>query len=68
VKHWLPVIIGLLLIAGCEGELDTGYKPKKLGVSPEERRGYYAPQFSPEAEQALQGDKEKAALHKPTGY
>jgi hypothetical protein len=39
----------LLLAAGCGSELETGYKPQKIGVSDEERRAYYAAPFSPDA-------------------
>ena len=46
----IPVIALLLLAAGCSNELETGYKPKALGVTSEERKAYYAPAFSPEAQ------------------
>lgn len=50
MKHATLLIIGsMLLLAGCNAELETGYKPKKLGVSDEERRAYYAAPFSPES-------------------
>lgn len=68
VRKLSLVIFGLALVAGCSSELETGYKPKKLGVGPEERRGYYAPQFSPAAAQAQQGDAEAAKMRRPTNY
>lgn len=63
VKHLLPLILTLLgtaILVGCKSELDTGYKPKKLGVSNEERRAYYAPAFSPESQAGQkEGDSSK---------
>lgn len=37
------------LLFGCGSKLDDGYEPRKLGVSPEVRRSYYADPFTPEA-------------------
>ena len=39
---------------GCSSKLETGYKPRLLGSSPETRRGYYAQPFTPEAKKARQ--------------
>ena len=50
------LIIGSLLAVGCQSELETGYKPKKLGVTEEERRAYYAAPFSPESAAATEGN------------
>ena len=36
----------LLLLAGCQPELETGYKPRPLNASEADRRSYYAPAFS----------------------
>jgi hypothetical protein len=46
----------LLLVcgaAGCNSKLETGYEPVKLGtLTPAERRGLYAPDYSVEARAA----------------
>jgi hypothetical protein len=50
------VIIGLsaagLLACGCSEKLETGYEPRRLGISSAERRAYYALPYSPEANAA----------------
>lgn len=43
------LLLSVCLLVGCGSSLETSYKPKKLGVSDDERRGYYAPEFTPEA-------------------
>ena len=40
---------GAMIAGGCSSTLETGYKPRLLGSSPETRRGYYAEPFTPEA-------------------
>jgi hypothetical protein len=60
------VAIGFLALAmaGCSAKLETGYEPVKLGsLTPAERRGLYAEEFSPEAREAQQ----EAAKDKQTG-
>ena len=45
-------LLGLSLLAGsggCSSKLETGYEPRALGVSPAERKGYYASPYTPEA-------------------
>ena len=68
LKHSLPLLLialGLAALGGCKAELETGYKPKKLGVSEEERRAYYAPAFSPESQAGLkEGDSGKNKFHR----
>ena len=55
----------LIVICGCNTRLETGYEPTKLGsMSPTERRGLYAEEFSPEARAA----QEEAAKNKQTGF
>jgi hypothetical protein len=44
--------------AGCSSKLETGYKPRLLGSSPEVRRGYYAEPFTPEAKRAKQYEQD----------
>jgi hypothetical protein len=41
-------------IAGCSDKLETGYEPRALKATAAERRGYYAPAFTPEAAAAAQ--------------
>jgi len=66
VKRGTLLIIGFLLLAGCQSDLETGYKPKKLGVSDEERRGYYAAPFSPESAAAGEGKANVTKARIPT--
>jgi hypothetical protein len=42
-------IAAILLLVGCEPKLETGYKPRALNSTPDERRAYYAPAFTPES-------------------
>lgn len=37
---------------GCTSQLETGYKPRKLGVSESERRAFYSDPFSLESRAA----------------
>ena len=37
-----------MLSAGCGMQLETGYQYRPLTATTAERRGYYAPDFSPE--------------------
>jgi hypothetical protein len=47
----------LLCLAGCQTKLETGYEPAKLGtLTPAERRGLYAQDFTLEA-RAAQADQ-----------
>ncbi|HUB24401.1 MAG TPA: hypothetical protein VL992_03150 [Tepidisphaeraceae bacterium] len=51
-------LLAMVAAAGCTTKLDTGYEPVKLGtMTPTERRGLYAQDFSPEA-QAAQADQQ----------
>ena len=61
---WL--VIGLIgVAAGCGAELETGYKPHKLGVSDAERRAYYAAPFTPEAKAAAAEKQEELKARRP---
>ncbi len=42
------------ILAGCSNKLETGYQPRSIGSNEVERRGFYAPAFSPEARAAQQ--------------
>jgi len=50
-KHLsIGTIIGLILmLCGCEPKLETGYKPRPLNATAEDRRAYYAPAFTTES-------------------
>ncbi len=66
-KCAMLLIVGSLLVAaGCQSELETGYKPKKLGVTDEERRAYYAPAFSPESAASTEGNVNALKARRPT--
>ena len=52
------ILLLLLVTAGCSAKLETGYEPNKLGtLTPAERRGLYAQNFTPEAEAAQNDQK-----------
>ena len=48
----------MIAAGGCSSKLETGYKPRLLGSSPETRRGYYAEPFTPEAKRAKQYEQD----------
>lgn len=64
---WLTSILMFLAI-GCSSTLETGYKPRSLGVADDARKGYYAPPFSPAAEAAQQGATDQLKMRRPDGY
>lgn len=68
VKHVLPAIFLLTLLGGCATGLESGYKPQKIGVTPEERRAYYAPQFSPESQASQQDGENASKARRPVNY
>lgn len=49
MRSGLALVI-ILLLAGCSAKLETGYEPRKIGSTSEDRRGFYAAPFSPEAQ------------------
>jgi hypothetical protein len=55
----LSLAVLLLLPAGwgCDHHLETGYKFRALNASDDDRRGYYAPPFTPEANPDKKADK-----------
>ena len=59
----LTVLLGALgaASAACSTTLETGYKPRPVGVSSTERRGYYASPYTPEAAAAAQTRTDTAA-------
>jgi hypothetical protein len=48
----VSMLMIVVLLSGCSSKLETGYKPRKLGASETERRGFYASPFTPEARAA----------------
>ena len=58
------LVIATILLAGCgPARLETGYVPRPLGSTEDQRKGYYAGPFSPEARaaQAESGPREAPA-------
>ena len=45
----IAAILTILLLSGCEPKLETGYVPRPLNSTNEDRRSYYAPAFTPES-------------------
>jgi hypothetical protein len=44
------VCLGLFLsLSACDPKLETGYEPRPLNSTPDDRRAYYAPAFTPES-------------------
>ncbi len=60
------ILLALLTAAGCSSRLETGYEPRKLGASESERRGYYAPAFSPDARAAENERQQETKARRPT--
>jgi hypothetical protein len=69
-KWWvmpLSVTVGLAISLGslgCSNKLETGYEPTKLGtLTPAERRGLYAQDFTLEARAAQADQKDSGASY-----
>ena len=60
------VILGSLLCGCTPGSTETGYEPRHLGMTEGQRRGLYAPRYSPEQAQA-QAERENEAKHSKPG-
>ena len=60
------LLVILITAAGCSDRLETGYKPRPLGASGTERRGYYADPFSPEAREAAVKRGDELQPHRST--
>ena len=54
------VMLLLSAVAGCQSDLEDGYKPRALNATPAQRRAYYASPFTPEAAAADQEGHESA--------
>ncbi len=68
MRSFLLISLLMFVAIGCTNALETGYKPKGLGVSDDARKGYYAPPFSPESQAARQGDTDQLKMRRPDGY
>jgi hypothetical protein len=64
------LVLGLIGLVGCtKTTLETGYEPRKLGSTQAERRGFYAPAFSPEAAEARMDREAELEMRRPRpGY
>jgi hypothetical protein len=65
----LSVIALALTMTGCwSTTTETGYEPRRLGMSEGQRKALYAPKYSPEAAQAqAESDQAAARARKPGG-
>jgi hypothetical protein len=45
-------IAAAIALCGCAPKLETGYSPRPLSASADDRRAYYAPEYTPEAHPA----------------
>ncbi|HLL90657.1 MAG TPA: hypothetical protein VK324_15255 [Tepidisphaeraceae bacterium] len=66
----LMMIVGALVAAaggGCREQLETGYQYRRLSASPGERKAYYAPAFSPEAQAAQAQRQDDFRARRPGG-
>jgi len=63
------VIFASLAVVGCQGKLETGYRPRLIGDSDIQRRGYYAGEFTAEKKAAEMEDKSKndTDIRRPAG-
>jgi hypothetical protein len=58
-------VITVLLAAGCQGKLETGYKPRLIGDSEIQRRGYYAGEFTTQKKAAEMEDQSDSEIRRP---
>lgn len=63
MRKW--ILAGMLVFAGCDTKLVTGYQPRRLGDSPAARRAYYAGKFTPEARAAEQERDQELRTRSP---
>ena len=68
MRKW-PVLISLLLAAGCSSKLETGYQPKPLDMPISQRETLYSDPYSQQAIQAQQeqqsGGGGESQFHRP---
>lgn len=66
--RWLLLTVLATLLTGCSsGVTETGYEPRKLGLSDAARRGLYAPKYSPESAAAQAEREAELKARKPSG-
>ncbi len=61
----LTIISLAVLAVGCSSTLEDGYKPRLLGASDSQRRGYYAAPFTPQAQASDQDAQTQFDAHRP---
>jgi hypothetical protein len=60
------VLGAALLVGGCgSSTTETGYEPRKLGLSEAQRKGLYAPQYSQEQAQAQAERQQEMRSRRP---
>jgi hypothetical protein len=66
-KLWAILLIAAgAALAGCNNKLETGYEPNKVGsLTAAQRRGLYAQDFTPEAQEA---ENDQASNNNDTGF
>ena len=57
--------IVLASMIGCQGKLETGYRPRLIGDNAVQRRGYYAGEFTTQKKQAQMEDQSDSELRRP---
>ena len=62
------LIVAILVAAGCESKLETGYKYTPLGANEEQRRAFYAPAFSPQSHKPLDEGGAPIPMRYPDRY
>jgi hypothetical protein len=63
-------MLGLLLVGCGPGVTETGYEPRRLGMSDTQRKALYAPRYSQEkaqAESAQQQQQQSSGAKRPGG-
>lgn len=66
--RWMVILAVGALLAGCQsGVTETGYEPRKLGMSDAARRGLYAPKYSPESAAAEAEREAEMKSRRPSG-
>ena len=64
------IFVGILLLAGCDNKLETGYEPKNLNLSLSRQRALYADPYSDQAQEAGkdQDNSGGSQAHRPGTY
>jgi len=60
------VLLGAILAGGCgSSTTETGYEPRKLGLSEAQRKGLYAPKYSQEQARAQAEREQESKSRRP---